>query len=958
MMKRYPGIRPFRTDEQALFFGRDADIERLYRLIDLEQLVILYGKSGYGKSSLLSAGIFPRLQQAGKRRFWEIRLGPHKPGESQSPADNARMAVQHGATGPVLVPDGMAGPSLWQALKNAQAAGGGSFLLVFDQFEELFTYPPEQILEFKKQLSEALRSTVPKTYEAALAKAGLPPEQEDAFYTPFDLKVVFSIRSDRMSLLNGLKDYLPNLLQHSYELQALDESAARAAILNPAALPQYAGPADGEPVFDTPPFTYTEGASQAVFAALRNDDGRIETSALQIVCRYAEDYVAGTKAQQVIQAEDLGDIKLIFRAFYERTIDALPPGEKDPARRLVEDHLIKDGVRIPYAAQALLALPGVTSALLERLSAASLLRVQRDEQGRMIYEVGHDTLVAPISEAAQARREREEKERLQAEAEKAQREKDAALKARRRARAVAVGAILLAVVAVGASIWAWRQTLKAERQTEIAEEQSRIAKEQTAIAVKEKTEAEAQRIKADSSARIAQEQTLAAERAEKAAQQNLEKAKQEEAKAKALLLQVGKEKSATEEQRRIAEENYRLAQEKTKAAEEAAEQARKALTEVEIATAKVVQNLLRDAAAFTYRLDYEEAKERQHDAADLVAKKDFDTPLGRLRPAAADSIMELAWYYAETGNYVASQFEMAMIASVLGVPDPSDALQDAAGSAQAPEQKRRARAAFREALRQLRPAAFDALDAKYYPVMLSVPGGTFHPGEDGENYEVTLSGYKLARTETTVWQYNLYLAEQGKDIFDDKIIPRPGWGWEGDNPMVNVSWFDACLYANWLSGRFGLKEVYDINGRNITPDTTAKGFRLPTEAEWEFAARGGPEGLRENLEYAGNNTLDLVGWFGDNSGNRARAVAQKWPNRLGLYDMSGNVWEWCWDWYGGYPEGSFRNPRGPEQGVGRVNRGGGWVDGAGDCRVSDRVSGTPDGRSSLLGFRLVSSPPR
>ena len=204
MMKRYPGIRPFRTDEQALFFGRDADIERLYRLIDLEQLVILYGKSGYGKSSLLSAGIFPRLHEAGKRRFWEIRLGPYKPGESLPPAENARLAVQHDSSGPVLVPEGMAGPSLWQALKNAQADGGGSFLLVFDQFEELFTYPPEQVLEFKKQLSEALRSKVPRAYEAALAKAALSPEQEDAFYTPFDLKVVFSIRSDRMSLLNGL----------------------------------------------------------------------------------------------------------------------------------------------------------------------------------------------------------------------------------------------------------------------------------------------------------------------------------------------------------------------------------------------------------------------------------------------------------------------------------------------------------------------------------------------------------------------------------------------------------------------------------------------------------------------------------------------------------------------------------------------------------------------------------
>ncbi|MBK8967260.1 MAG: ATP-binding protein [Lewinellaceae bacterium] len=235
-MKRYPGIRPFRTDEQAIFYGRDLDIDRLHRLIELEQLVILYGKSGYGKSSLLSAGIFPRLKAAGKRQFWEIRFGPYKAGESQPPAEYVRQAITRNSAAQPLVPDALADACIWQAFKNRQQGENAAFLLVFDQFEELFSYPQEQILAFKKQLAEALYSKVPKRFEAALADAGLSPEQEDAVYTPFELKVVFSIRSDRMSQLNVLKDYLPNLLQNGYELDALDEAGARDAILRPAGL--------------------------------------------------------------------------------------------------------------------------------------------------------------------------------------------------------------------------------------------------------------------------------------------------------------------------------------------------------------------------------------------------------------------------------------------------------------------------------------------------------------------------------------------------------------------------------------------------------------------------------------------------------------------------------------------------------------------------------------------------
>jgi formylglycine-generating enzyme required for sulfatase activity len=616
-----------------------------------------------------------------------------------------------------------------------------------------------------------------------------------------------------------------------------------------------------------------------------------------------------------VEVKDLGegDIKSIFREFYERTISNLPEAEHAPARRLVEDQLVKDGIRVPYAAQALLAQPGITQDLLDRLSNASLLRVQRDEAGRMIYEVGHDTLVGPIGEAAQARRAREEKERLQREADEQRREKEKAVVARRRARLVALGAIVLSLVAIAASFWAWRQTINAQEQTRIAEEKTLLAEQNQKKADDKTLEAEQNLKTAEENARLAEEKRL----------------------------EVEQQKNATAEQKRKAEEEAR--------------RAREALREVEITTVKVVQGLFRDASVAILRLDYETARDRLHDAADLTAKMPFDNPLGRLRPAVADSLLEPAYFLTESGNAPGAMFEIGKIAQALAAHVPADTLKI---DTRTPEGARYARSALRRILKNLRPAAFQAMEEKYYPVLLPVPGGTFNLAE---NYQVTLSDFRLARTETTVWQYNLYLAEQGKDIFDDKTISRPGWGWEGNNPIVNVSWFDACQYANWLSLRFGLRRAYEMGAvsestfgdfyENIAIDTTANGFRLPTEAEWEFAARGGPQGLRDSFEFAGGNTMNRLGWYYENSGNRARAVAEWLPNQLGLYDMSGNVWEWCWNWFEGNPSEAQTNPA-----PSRVDRGGSWNGSAGSCRVSVRGGFYPVARSNNIGFRLASFP--
>ena len=237
-----------------------------------------------------------------------------------------------------------------------------------------------------------------------------------------------------------------------------------------------------------------------------------------------------------------------------------------------------------------------------------------------------------------------------------------------------------------------------------------------------------------------------------------------------------------------------------------------------------------------------------------------------------------------------------------------------------------------------------------------VAGGTFQMGStDSEAYSdespvhsVTVDSFYMAETEVTFDQYDAYCTATGISKPDDR-----GWG-RGSRPAIYVSWYDAVKYCNWLSEQEGLTLAYEINGTSVSWNQSANGYRLPTEAEWEYAARGGAQS--NGYKYAGSNDVDEVGWYWDNSGSKTHPVKGKKANELGLYDMSGNVWEWCWDWYGStyYSSSPGANPTGPSSGSGRVGRGGSWNRNPEYLRVANRISLHPDyGSGSDLGFRLV-----
>jgi formylglycine-generating enzyme len=186
---------------------------------------------------------------------------------------------------------------------------------------------------------------------------------------------------------------------------------------------------------------------------------------------------------------------------------------------------------------------------------------------------------------------------------------------------------------------------------------------------------------------------------------------------------------------------------------------------------------------------------------------------------------------------------------------------------------------------------------------------------------------------------------------------NPSYFSGANKPVERVTWYNAVAYCNQLSLNEGLEACYTINGSNVTWNQNANGYRLPTEAEWEYAA-GASATLSNRTKWSGTDSESDLGdyaWYSSNSGNKSHEVGSKQPNALGLYDMSGNLWEWCWDWYGDYSSNSQTNPTGPASGSNRVFRGGSWSRYAQYCRVAIRNYDDPSLSIISLGFRVCLS---
>lgn len=242
----------------------------------------------------------------------------------------------------------------------------------------------------------------------------------------------------------------------------------------------------------------------------------------------------------------------------------------------------------------------------------------------------------------------------------------------------------------------------------------------------------------------------------------------------------------------------------------------------------------------------------------------------------------------------------------------------------------------------------EKMSGKNLDSLVFVEGGTFvmgsKTGDDDERpvHNVTLDSFYIGKHEVTQQEWKSVMGNNPSAFPNDNY------------PVEQVSWNDAIEYCIRRSTKENLIPCYKIEDGEVTCDFTANGYRLPTEAEWEYAAKGG--NIASGFTYSGGNTLSSVGWYKENS-TTTNEVMSKSANEIGVYDMSGNVWEWCWDWYSNYTSDDQTNPHGSPYVSSRVFRGGSWYSDETACTPTYRGSRSPETTGTYLGFRIVRSCP-
>ncbi len=420
IFKRYPGPKPFTTAEQALFFGREREREDLVRLVNAEKLVVLFGKSGLGKSSLVNAGLVPALV-AQNKGWLPIPIRFRVSDGKNSPIDIVRQHLEKQENVQITEGSFLSDKSLWHSFKQYQdTTKTQKLFLLFDQFEEFFTYSPEQQRQFRLELADLLYTSIPQKVIDEYQNAS--EEQQLFLAQPQDVRVMISMRSDRLSLLHQFKDYLPAILNARYELKGLTPQQARQAIELPARWGTESAPSPVGITFSSPPFTFESETVDYIVEKLsetqsQTDEPHVETVQLQLICQKIEEDIAKNKIQSPIKKRDLVAFDDVFKRFYLEKVGELDPSVKMPSRKLMEEELISgqlgdDNTRRVTVDQEKL-IESLTKQkvskenaekLLNTLVDTHLLRREPNSVGGVSYEICHDTFLRPM---LRLKRERE-----------------------------------------------------------------------------------------------------------------------------------------------------------------------------------------------------------------------------------------------------------------------------------------------------------------------------------------------------------------------------------------------------------------------------------------------------------------------------------------------------------------------------------------------------------------------
>lgn len=960
-------------EDHDIFYGRDEETEALYRLVFQANLMLVYGGSGTGKTSLIRCGLANRFKATQWKDLY-IRRGSdinesllntitnnipakkatvnmiEEPEEdwfesvvaSEKAAGNTRIErLQLQTDNPVA-----------HALQDLYLATFTPIYLIFDQFEELYTLgTPEEQQQLTRTIAELVTLDLP-------------------------VKIIIVMREEYLARLYELEQAVPQLRHKKLRIEPMDLPRVEQVILSATAH-------NPQSNIKLEKGRETEIA-RAIIDKVREGDIYVKLPYLQVFMDRLYEKATGEPTDRQAEAHftlalvnEMGNIGDVLADFIELQSSRLqrklakkyPDLPNDIVWQILSPFATVDGTKVPIRQSDLAQIrqgiklpdnPKTDELIREAIAELENSRILRYRKEEDTYEVAHDTLALQIAE----KRSEEEKtflkarrmvtegyitfqdtasylnreqlmfilpyqERLVKELETKQwsflQESERKVKKRERKRRIIIAAIAILLIGLASfNYWTGTQALwQADR-----------ANWQACEAENAKNLAEASKDKAE------QAQYTALEKEEDA---------------------LGLAREA-EKQRRNAATQARIALEEK-------DRALQALSRLRIANEQRAEKEIADAAVRVLVLDYDEALARLY-AADAFVE--VYPPLGR-------AFMEIAFFYGETYQFEQAGQVLERAGALFGRSAPRLPFRNQTDTVAYLN-------SLRSALQQLDQNHFRQITARYYPDMVPVPGGSFQMGcaplsndncSDNEmpRHQVSLKSFQIARTETTVWQYHLYLTATGREKADTgEGATQTTAGHDAD---VNLSWYDAVEYANWLSKQKGLQPVYTIDKKTldknnsgaldnkkwlVTADSAANGFRLPTEAEWEYVARGGP--AQQNMVYSGSNELERVGWYASNSTGGPNPVARLEPTGkqaadLKIYDMSGNAWEWCWDWSSAdyYKNSPQESPRGPQSGSSRIIRGGSWNNDASYARISYRGNASPGYRSNDIGFRLVRSIP-
>ena len=420
-INRYPGSRPFTKEYKSLFFGRNKDIKELRRHINAHKITVLYGKSGLGKSSLLNAGVVPLLETQDNYLSYFIRFNNCTTLDNKNYTSPlhifTRHILQHQKNGNMLNMIENEHISIWQHFKNTQLSypEKDGILLIFDQFEELFTYREEDIENFGKELAELLNNRMPLNFKRTLyqkyrenkhlfSQSSFTISELEA---PIEIRIVCSIRADRMSWMHKITNHIPNILRNSFELKPLNKAQAAEAISMPAELT--------DTRFKSPPFEYEKETIEMILNYLSIGHlENIEPFQLQLICQFIEETLVLGQAKRLISSKDIGDLKEITHNYYKNIVERFPEEKRLEIRKFIEDGLIfeEENRRVALLEGQITRQFNISVKELTELVNFHILRAEVNTSNLPVYELSHDALIAPILDFKRERKAYEEQQEL------------------------------------------------------------------------------------------------------------------------------------------------------------------------------------------------------------------------------------------------------------------------------------------------------------------------------------------------------------------------------------------------------------------------------------------------------------------------------------------------------------------------------------------------------------------